>query len=99
MGQKRTQNAVDEAIGEYLAKFEAELLGKIDDQLTERLDTLNENEESFKRSVQEVNRSANTVRSRIDHFKNSITFYVIGYGLLSSMIGGFITFLLLWFFW
>lgn len=99
MGQKRTQNIMDEQIGVYLANFEKDLLDKIDGQLTERLDTLNESEESFKQSVRDANKSANKIGRKADHLGRSITAYVVGYGLLSSMVGGFITFLLLWYFW
>lgn len=99
MGQKRTQNIIDEKIGAYLANFEQEVLAKIDRQLTARLDTLAKKEDQFGRDIREMREIARDLGRTYGNFQRHITVYLVGLSLVSSMIGGVITFLFLWHFW
>lgn len=99
MGQKRTQNIIDQKIGAYLASFETELLGKIDRVVTERLDYLIDKEKSLQQTAESVEQSSEKAARSLDNFQGRIGLYVLGLCALSGVIGGLVVFLLLLWLW
>jgi hypothetical protein len=90
MGQKRTQNIIDEQIWRYLADFEYELLERVNGKIVHRMDALLEKEEEFKLTLREGHRHAERTSNAIEGFKTHISLYVFAIGLLGGIAGGII---------
>lgn len=99
MGQKRTQNIIDEKIGEYLANFETELLAKIGQQLTDRLDKVIEGEEALKSTVTQSEEITETNRKFVEKYEMQMHLNYLITGLIGGMTGGIVMFFLMWYIW
>jgi hypothetical protein len=99
MGQKRTQNTIDKAIGEYLIKFEKHLIGTIDRRLTDRLDTLQKTEKDLKKTVQRSTRAARRTEEAVVDFELKIYLNILAVTFAGGMLGGLFMFLMVWYVW
>jgi hypothetical protein len=100
MGQKRTQNIIDEEIGQYLARFEQEVLGKIEHRFISRIDELDEREEKLLSEFNSLEKWSSEIRNYVKDFEqmNGMAVMVAGAiaGAVSTVLVLLVVTLFLW---
>lgn len=69
MGQKRTQNIIDEKIGQYLADFEQEVLAKIERRFIARINELDKREEQILSEFNNLKKWSKQIRDYVKDFE------------------------------
>jgi nitrate/nitrite-specific signal transduction histidine kinase len=69
MGQKRTQNIIDEKIGQYLADFEQEVLTKIERRFIARINELDKREEQILSEFNNLKKWSKQIRDYVKDFE------------------------------
>lgn len=90
MGQKRTQNILDKKIGTYLAGFEKDVLAKIDERLTDRLDKITATEKELKTSLEKSVQIVEKSQRAAERYQWNITLQDLLFGVIGGAIGALV---------
>jgi len=103
MGQKRIQNVIDDKIGSHLAKFETELMRRVDRDITRELEQINTQHRIFQGRVKKAIVASNDVREVAEEFRKNIGWKLkleaAGVGIAAGAVGGLLMFFLMWYAW
>lgn len=103
MGQKRTQNIIDEQIGHYLADFEKKLISKVDRDITSHLRQIKEQNKNFIAGAHNANIAVEELERVMGKYKSTIGWKMKleagAVGLLAGAVGGLLMFFLMWYAW
>lgn len=101
MGQKRTQNIIDEKIGQYLADFEQEVLTKIERRFIARINELDKREEQILSEFNSLKKWSKQIRNYVKDFEQMNGMAVIVSaavaGAVSTVLVLAVVALILWF--
>jgi hypothetical protein len=109
MGQKRTQNVIDKQIGKYLANFERDLLARVDERITDRMDMIIAQGKDIQRHRNEIEEEREAIKESIrghrqhldksarffNNFRASFSMYAIFGCLIGGAFGGFVMWMFL----
>lgn len=107
MGRKsKAEQEIDRAIGEWKQQLLEEAEGIISDDFTrlearlgETVEELDELKKDAKKAAAEASLARGNLKEDHRDYRMNFTFYSALFCFLGSLLGSFITFLLLWYFW
>jgi hypothetical protein len=95
MGQKRTQNIIDEKIGTHLAEFQKKLTDRIEEAFFSRIEKLRRTESSLVNHLDEVSDLVDRHERAIEHAEFKMTMRYMAAGALGGGIGAMVVILCL----
>jgi len=95
MGQKRTQNIIDNKIGNHLAEFQKKLIERIEDSYISRIDELKRSENILTGHLNELENILERNQRFVDNAEFKMTMRYMVAGALGGGIGAMVVVLCL----